>query len=310
MSVPPRTNMTLTINYCTGLNNISQKDIPHNSQDYDAVQLGFESAQAELLNAYANAAAHGCRKIDSSFRHVKQKEKKFEQARLMMENIYSEDSTSTNMLPNPFLLVSFDEDNEDVDPLILTRSLRATTSPLWKERFDQIPLEVSIAYKRARHAYKNNCGEYTPSSLVFSIYHDDAMLNDARGSPQPGNSCWKRSTPNRTLLLGTARWSFQDISRCIGEPEFEKEFALIDPRSGRIMRDAILNIKVQLDAPRIIHCKQVRFFTNQCQTEHRSGCKCNTRHLYESGCLESSNSRDRSRNCCRSCRCHRSRWCT
>lgn len=105
--------------------------------------------------------------------------------------------------PNVFVVVSIDGDNEQCDPLFVTKVFRENTSPFIHQNKDKIPIGL-LAHGMWGHFLLNSKTQspYTPNAIYFSIYHDIGE------DQQASKTTWERDTPRRDYLIGKARLPF------------------------------------------------------------------------------------------------------
>lgn len=106
--------------------------------------------------------------------------------------------------PNPFIIVTLDEDDGSTDVIAHTKTYRKTRRVLWQEDFQDIPLGLLAHGKWGRKLLKSGKQiSYCPSRLNFWIYHED------KTSDTSSRSSWKSDTPQRDHLLGRSYLSFE-----------------------------------------------------------------------------------------------------
>ncbi len=159
--------------------------------------------------------------------------------------------------PNPFVVIAIDdEEDKDTKPMLYTKAVRDTTNPIWKEKFDEFPLEMYLTGKTCYEVFHNSDENYRPQKLVFYIYHDDGVKEKGKEKPKKSDDSWKRDNPQREVLIGKAEWDWFDVCRKVGCADFEKEFVIMHPHTHKKIKDAFLTIKVRLCAPKVRHCSQ------------------------------------------------------
>lgn len=106
--------------------------------------------------------------------------------------------------PNPFIIVTLDEDDGSRDVIAYTKTYRNTRRVLWQEDFEDIPLGLLANGKWGRKLLESGKHmSYCPSRLNFWIYHEDET------SETSCQSSWKSDAPRRDYLLGRSYLSFQ-----------------------------------------------------------------------------------------------------
>lgn len=254
--LPPRTKMWLTVSCCTGLKRLKAKDMPITQAELDELRQQQETARqalnAAFLEAGANMNADNLPRVQRRVNRATNALAEID-ARLRAVPEDEDDGTNTEILPNPFVIVTIDDDDEnDTHPMICTNAVRESVNPVWKDKNENVPLEMYLTGKRAYEMFQNQDKDYEAKALTFSVYHDDGVP-DSKG-PEPSDDEWKREKPRRTKLIGVGKWAFSDIRTKIGCPEFEKELDVFEPCGGKKIKNACLTIKVRLCAPKMKHC--------------------------------------------------------
>lgn len=105
--------------------------------------------------------------------------------------------------PNPFVIVSLDEDDGGSAVIARTKTYRNTTRVLWQEDFKDIPLGLLAYGKWGRKMLTSGKKvSYCPSLLNFWLYHEKA------GSENCSKSSWKSDAPKRDHFIGRASLNF------------------------------------------------------------------------------------------------------
>eukprot|EP00171_Calliarthron_tuberculosum_P011277 IDg11277t1 len=232
MMLPPRTELWLTVICCTSLKRLKAKDMPSDHPTREEALKAYKDAHQSLQDAFKKAAEAGHCHTAQARKLVDKYTKEFDVATAQLQSIPEDedDGVNTKIMPNPFVVVTIDEDNpDDKQPMIVTKSVRATTNPIWKEEYKEVPFEMYLTGKRAYEMFQNKDKNYRPHALVFSIYHDDGVPEKKNNKPSESDDSWKRDAPRRTKLIGKAVWEFTNIGRKIGCPGFEKEIEVVDP---------------------------------------------------------------------------------
>lgn len=285
VSLPPRTELSLSVICCTALKRLEAKDMPSGHPSREEAQQRYDEAQQSLMEAYAVAAQGGSPGLTRAQRQVERLSQEFEAARARLNSVPEDedDGDNTKIMPNPFVVVTIDEDDpDDKRPMIFTKTVRGTTNPIWKEQYKDIPFEMYLTGKRAYEMFQNEDKDYRPHALIFSIYHDDGVPETKKNEPCKTDDSWTRDHPRRTKLIGKAVWEFSDIGRKIGCPGFEKEIEVVEPTTGKKIKDASLTIKAKLCAPRVKHCNCV--LKNEIMVEDDESSDCDDDDSTSSPC--------------------------
>ena len=254
MSLPPRTKMSLTVSCCTGLKKLSDKNWP---EDLDKKR---EEYKEELRKAEQNRAvkyeeiskaAQVKSFVDNSTKELRRLQDTVEKWKAAVDSLPDDGKA---IVPNPLVVVAIDDDDLDRHPMLHTKAVRGATNPVWKDEFENFPLEMYLTGKTGIEMYENGDKNYRPQNLVFLIYHDDAIPDGEK--VKPDSEDWKRDKPQRKHCIAKATWEWTDLCRSVGCAEFEKELLLFDSNTHKkIGKDAKLTLKVRLCAPKIKHCE-------------------------------------------------------
>lgn len=140
--------------------------------------------------------------------------------------------------PNVFVVVSIDSDNENREPLFVTKVFRENTSPFIHENKSKIPIGL-LAHGIWGSLLLNSDkrSPYTPNAIYFSIYHDIGE------DQEPSKTTWTRDTPHRDYLIGKARLPFVYLMNngCAAW----HELPILDQRDMPI-KDCVIRVKSQV----------------------------------------------------------------
>lgn len=254
MSLPPRTQMWLTVSCATEMAKFTEKTIPEEMIERR------QRANDELDRLQAEERRHTQRacnditetgNISPETQNLLDEVRKNKKAAEIELKVLPKSGDS----PNPFVTITIDdEEDKDVKPMLFTKAVRGTTNPIWKEKFEEFPLEMYLTGKMCHESFHNGCDNYRPQKLVFHIYHDDGVQDSKKVPKDDEVDSWKRDKPQRELMIGKAEWDWFDLCRRVGCPEFEKEFQIMHPYTHKRIKDAFITVKVRLCAPKIVHC--------------------------------------------------------
>lgn len=252
MALPARTKMWLNVACCTGLGKLSDTNGGSEKLDKTEADNKVKDAKKNLQKAFKEAGDAEDDKIAGMQKKVQKAQKELVMAEAKQKNVADGDD---KVVPNPFVVVSIDgDDDDDIPPMLYTKAIRETSNPIWKEKFDEFPLEMYLTGKKAYEMYHNEDKNYRPQNLVFYIYHDNAVPDEKTNKPKESDDNWKRDKPQRDIPIGKATWEFHDLCRKVGCPEFEKDIPIFNPKTSKKIKDAVLTIKVRLCAPKIKNC--------------------------------------------------------
>lgn len=256
MILPEGTKLSLTVVCCTGLKKLTAEDC--GLEHREVAQQDFDRAQANLQEAFQAAAQATPETLPRAQQTVQRANRQLAHARSRLRA--TPDGEIVETPPNPFVIVTVDEYNRDASAILFTRVIRACTSPIWKDTFENFPLAAHLRFRQELVKFDGGDPTFTPRALVFSIYHDDA-LPDCNDHPPVDCDLWKRELPRRSRLIGRASWDFDDIRRKLYCPTFERNLDVIDPCNGRKIREAKLTIRAQLIAerPNVLHAFRSMF---------------------------------------------------
>ena len=172
--------------------------------------------------------------------------------------------------PNPFIIVTLDEDDGSTDVIAHTKTYRDTRRVLWQEDFKDIPLGLLAHGKWGRKLLKSGKQvSYCPSRLNFWIYHEDQT------SDQPCRSSWKSDTPQRDHLLGQSYLSFEALMSKSGT--VCHNLPVLDTL-GNPISDCYLKIETEIRNATIApDCEKPT--TIKCETSQFSGSCCRKPHV-------------------------------
>ncbi len=245
MSIPSQAVLDLTILHCTSLPPIDHELKPHSPSCWQNAEIAHRRALDSLQEALKYASSAPPEMYDEASNYVERCMNYERTTRAQLESAGSQVRFSRRRLPNPFVVVSLDEDHEGDRPLAFSKSIRETSRPLWRETFSNIPLGRYVQYVVNRERNEYNDRNYRPSRLVFSIYDDDAV--PVQGVPHESDGVWKRYTPRRGTLLATAEVRIECLLRRTNSAEFELELPLRTHSRGSSRRnDQCLTVKMKL----------------------------------------------------------------
>lgn len=250
-SIPFQTTVDLTILHCTDLPHVDHPIGRNLRTSRRNVEREHKEAVMMLQNALSYAESAPSEIFDQTSRHVTICMEREQAARQALENSASSIRFSRSRLPNPFVVVTVEEDHEGDRPFVFSKTIRETSRPLWRESFRSVPLGTYMQHviNRERNEYGDR--NYRPSRLVFSIYDDDAV--PVQGVPRESDTVWKRYTPHRGTLLGTAHLSIDSLRSRLNMPEFEIELPIrSNSRRTSTRNNQSLTVKMKLSA-RIPH---------------------------------------------------------
>lgn len=244
--------MWLSIQCCTNLKKIEKAST--NSDEPDPKNL-LEAAEDEIKIILSKITEAGGNPGDALYKRLEKAYKMKEAALARRDDnpgVPPGDSETPKVVPNPYVVMSFDEDEEDdtTRPMLHTKALRKDTNPIWRERFEEFPIGLYECDKRAFEIFDGD-EDYQPQNLTFTIYHDDGVPNPKTNKPELSDESWKRDTPSRKVPIGKAEWEYFDLCRKVNCPEFTKDLPVFNPNTHKRIKDATLTIKVRLCMPKL-----------------------------------------------------------
>lgn len=245
MSLPKNTKMCLIVSYGTGLEKLVDTNTHGRQVSRTDAENKVEDAKYQLQKEYRMAG--DADDISHAIKRVTYAQTRLGRAEAQLKNVAGADD---KVVPNPFVVVSIDGNDEDVRPMLYTKVIRGTCNPIWKEKFEQFPLGMYLTGKTGYEMYHNDEPNYRPRNLVFYIYHDDA-IPDNKNRPKESDETWERDNPQQGIPIGKAIWNFEEICRYVDCGVFEKDLQVLNPGTNRKIKEATLNIKIRLSVPRI-----------------------------------------------------------
>lgn len=251
--------MSLTISCCTGLKKLTVANWPENiEQKRREFEEDLNEALIELRRMYEEIARAGNvpEYVEGIPRDLISYQNDVAKKLAAKKSLPEE---HRDIIPNPLVAVAIDDDDLDRHPMLCTKAVRSSTNPIWKEVFEDFPLEMYLTGKAGIEMFENKNKNYRPQNLVFLVYHDSAIPEDDKAKPEEEE--WKRDKPQRNHCIAKATWEWTDLCRSVGCAEFEKDLLLFNPNTHKKLgQDAKLTIKVRLCAPKMKHCNC--FFDN------------------------------------------------
>ena len=252
MTIPSNMMIDLSIQYCTDLPKVSHELLENPRSSRSQAEAEHESAITQLQNALQYAASAPREIFDHASNHVELCMRREQDARNKLESSTPSISFSRTRPPNPFVVVSLDEDHATDSPLVFTKSIRATSRPLWRESFQSVPLGRYAQHVISRERNEYGDANYRPSRLLFSVYDDDAV--PVQGMPRESDRVWKRCTPHRGTLLGTASVNIGTLFRNVNGHEFEVELPIrLHSRRNATRNNPVLTVRMKTTAGTHFH---------------------------------------------------------